>query len=404
MGGELMRSPTPGPSRLTAAAAVAAGAITFAVSAAALGAFGGPVTVAGLTAPRGLTPLDHGRLLIAEVGAGRILEMGPGGDLSVVHDGLPFTLISGPGGRYPAGPSAVVLRGGDYFYVVGEHTLRGFSELYRLSPGGSPEAVTGQEIVDRFPTNPLTNPYDLVAAPGGGFLISDSGTNTLLHVSEDGEISECVSFPRRENPVPLNGFTEIDVVPTGMAYGPDGALYVASLTGYPYPEGAAYVYRIETAVGDGATCGQAMVHAEGFTAATDLAFDEDGSMLVVEFSSDMRALAEDDIREAHRIPGRLVRWRDGEVTVVREGLVSPTAVVVADGRVFVSEEFAGRVSEIAVGEAGIGGWAWAGASLAGALVATLALLVPARLSGGAQGAVRLSRGRGDRGGPAPPRQ
>ncbi|MFP3881620.1 MAG: hypothetical protein ACLFRT_09660 [Actinomycetota bacterium] len=61
--------------------------------------------------------------------------------------------------------------------------------------------------------------------------------------------------------------------------------------------------------------------AEGFTAAT-------------EYSTDMRSLAEDDIREAQRISGRLVRWRNGEMTVVAEGLVSPSSVAITDGRVF----------------------------------------------------------------------
>lgn len=339
------------------------GVLAALITVAALGAFSSPVVVTGLTAPRGLTPTDDGGLLIAEVGAGRLLEMGPDGDISVIEDGLPFTLISGPEQRYPSGPSSVVERDGQYFYVVGEHTVRGFSELYRLEPGGNPDPMTGQEIVNRFGTNPLTNPYDLVLASDGGFLVSDSGINAVLHISEEGEITEYVTFPRRENPQPFNGFPEIDVVPTGLDRGPDGAVYVASLTGFPYPKGAAYIYRLEDVSGDGDVTagGEFSVFAEGFTTATDLAFDEDGSLLVVEFSTDLRELAQDhDIREADRIPGRLVRWRDGEITVVKEGLVSPTSVAVADGRIFVSEEFAGRVSEIPKEGSGSGAWVWAG--------------------------------------------
>lgn len=334
-----------------------------------LGAFSSPVVVTGLTAPRGLTPTEDGGLLIAEVGAGRLLEMSPGGRISVIAEGLPFSLISGPGERYPAGPSAVIALEGEYFYVVGEHIRRGFSELYRLEPGSTPEPVTGQEIVDRFPTNPLTNPYDLVLDPDGGFLVTDAGINAVLHITEAGEISEYVELGERENPQPLNGFSMIDVVPTGAAYGPDGALYIASLTGYPYPQGAAYVYRLEETV-DGV---EATVFAKGFTAATDLHFDKDGSLLVTEFSTDMRALAEDDIREAERIPGRLVRWRGGEIEVVAEGLVSPTSVAVTDGRMFVSEEFAGRVSEIVDEDPGPGVQTWVWAVLAGLAAGALAL-------------------------------
>jgi len=55
-----------------------------------------------------------------------------------------------------------------------------------------------------------------------------------------------------------------------------------------------------------------------------------------------------DREHARAAPGRLLRWRDGDSQVVSEGLVSPTAVAIVEGRVFVSEEFAGRVSEVRV--------------------------------------------------------
>ena len=334
----------------------------------------------GLTAPRGLSPTDDGGLLIAEVGAGRLLEMSPDGEISVIADGLPFTLISGPGNKYPAGPAAVIERDGRYFYVVGGYIEQGFSELYRLDPGGAPEPVTGQEIRNRFGSNPVTNPYDLAPAAGGGFLVTDSGVNSILHISEGGEISEYLDFPRRVNPEPGEGPDEFEVVPTGIDRGPDGALYVASLTGFPYPEGAAQIYRVEDVTADGATTveGEFTVFAEGFTAATDLVFAEDGSILVTEYSTDMRALAEDDIREAQRIPGRLVRWEDGEIRVVAERLVSPSSVAISDGRVFVSEEFAGRVTEIRTGDPGSNTAAWLWAFVAGLAAAVVTHFAPRR--------------------------
>ena len=57
----------------------------------------------------------------------------------------------------------------------------------------------------------------------------------------------------------------------------------------------------------------------------------------------MRSLAEVGFKESHLFPDRLVRWRDGVMSVVADGLVSPTAVGVARGRIYVSEEFADRV-------------------------------------------------------------
>ncbi|HEY7823141.1 MAG TPA: ScyD/ScyE family protein, partial [Acidimicrobiia bacterium] len=369
---------------LTGLLSISLGVVVGLATAALLGAFPSPVVVEGLTAPRGLTPTNDGGLLIAEVGAGRLLEMSPEGDVSVIADNLPFTLISGPQNKYPAGPSAVIRRDGEYFYVVGGYIEQGFSELYRLEPGGTPEPMTGQEISNRFGSNAVTNPYDLVPASGGGFLVSDSGINAILYISEDGEVFEYLDFPSRDNPQPSEGPAEFEVVPTGIARGPDHAVYVASLTGFPYPEGAAQVYRIEdvTATGETSVDGEFTVFADGFTAATDLVFDADGSMLVTEYSTDMRALAEDDIREAQRVPGRLVRWRDGEITVVADGLVSPSSVTITDGRIFVSEEFAGRVTEIPTGSSGANAAAWVWAVLAGAAAAVLALLAARMFSPG----------------------
>ena len=47
----------------------------------------------GLASPRGLTALDDGRLLIAEVGGGRLLILDRQNRLPVLHGGLPRLLI-----------------------------------------------------------------------------------------------------------------------------------------------------------------------------------------------------------------------------------------------------------------------------------------------------------------------
>jgi hypothetical protein len=301
----------------------------------------------GLEAPRSLTPLPGGGLLVAETGGGRLLEMSSDCEVTVIKDGLPHTL-GGPGGSHPTGVSAAIQVGEAYYYVVGEFRGSRYSTFNMLGPEGTVEVVAGGVDSNGFPATLITNPYDLVqSTTPGEFLISDSGRNAVLRVAEDGKISEYALFPRRE--VPESDGRVMDVVPTGLAYGPDGALYAASLTGYPYPQGAAYVYRMEDHNGDGDALddGETTVYAEGFSAATDLAFDEDGSLLVTEFSTNMRTLViELGTSSAAAIPGRLVRWQDGAIEVVAYGLVSPTSVAVAGGRIFVSEEFAGRITEI----------------------------------------------------------
>lgn len=312
-----------------------------------------PVVVTGLDAPRGLTPLEDGGLLIAEVLGGRVLRLDPSGQVTVLLEELPATM-GGPGERYPTGVSSAVMVNDVIYYIIGEFRGRGYSSLYKATAGGDPQHQAGGVARDGFPTTQLTNPYDLVPAPDGGFFVSDSGFNAVLHISRAGDVSEYATFADRPNPLyPEHDIRPtIDVVPTGLTYGPDNALYLTSLTGVPYPAGAAYVYRIEDINGDGEAmdAGETTVFAKGFSAATDLAFDEDGSLLVAEFSTDMAGLfRESDVSMGARAPGRLVRWRNGKIHVVAEGLVSPTAVAVVDGQLFVSEEFAGRVTEIVSG-------------------------------------------------------
>ena len=79
--------------------------------------------------PRGLTALDDGRLLIAEVGGGRLLILDRQNRLAVLHEGLP-RLKDGPEGA-PAGVSAAVQLGGITYYVVGEARVKEFREVSR---------------------------------------------------------------------------------------------------------------------------------------------------------------------------------------------------------------------------------------------------------------------------------
>lgn len=309
-----------------------------------------------LQAPRGLIPLDDGSLLVAEVLGGRLLRLAPDGSIIVIANDLPATL-SGPTSTYPTGISAAVLVDDTYYFIVGEFRGRRYSTLYRVKPGGTPVAVAGGVNRDGFPATPLTNPYDLVPAPDGGFFVSDGGANAVLYVTAAGEITEYAMFPRRENPEPGIHAT-IDVVPTGLTYGPDGALYLASFTGIPYPRGAAIVYRLEDTNGDGDAldAGETEVYAEGFSVATDVAF-RDGILLVTEFSVNMPQLVSDyGLSQAARIPGRLVRWRNGAIETVAGGLVSPTSVALASGDIYVSEEFAGRVTRVRPRSESIAAW------------------------------------------------
>ena len=335
---------------LAVAAAFLGGAAGFIAQAVASGNGDDRHAVAdGLVAPRGLHPLPDGALLIAE-GGGRILRLDPGGNLQTVADQLPTATSTLYGGMYMIGPSGVTYADGTYYFVVGEFREKGFREAYRYEPGGRPERLTGQDPIGLEPPNLLTNPYDLAIEPDGSLLVSDSGINAVLRVNTDGEVSRYVDI------APLTGVasTALDSVPTGLTRGPDGALYVGILSGHPYPQGAARVYRLEDRNRDGDAMdeGETTVYADGFTAVTDVAFDADGSLLVIEMSNDLATLDDLGYARSAEYPGRLVRWQgEGQaLEVVADDLFSPTALAVSvDGETFISEEFAGRVVRIGQG-------------------------------------------------------
>ena len=56
-------------------------------------------------------------------------------------------------------------------------------------------------------------------------------------------------------------------------------LYVSELTAFPYPEGKARVYRV-------GTDGQQTVVADGFTQLTDLEFDAQGNLYVLQYANE----------------------------------------------------------------------------------------------------------------------
>lgn len=349
-----------------------------------------PATLDGLVAPRGLTALGNAELVVAEGGAGRLLRWDLDGDPDVVSAEFPFLAQSRIAGESASGISAALQTAdGSYFAIVGEARAKGHQELYRLDPSGELAHVTRNDVLSTLPPLPIVNPYDLVQAANGDLLVTDSGRNAILRISQEGRIVDYVTFEPRED----TGDGPLDIVPTGAAWGPDGALYVASLTGWPHPPGAAIVYRIVDANGDGDAQddGEVSVYADGFTAATDIAFDADGALLVTEFSTRMAELVV-DLTAAHaaELSGRLVRRAlDGTTEVLADNLVGPTAVTVVSNRIFVSEEFAGRVVEIGPSPAARSGVRWLLVALAG--LGTIAI------AGGALWWLtgRTSQGRGE---------
>lgn len=205
-------------------------------------------------------------------------------------------------------------------------------------------ADLGQYEADHDPdaNGANANPYDLTFGADSHIYVSDAGANAVLRVHpETGDISTYFVLPSVPNPLfdQGTGGPTIDPVPTGLAFGLDGALYVSFLTGFPFPQGAAFFMRLADINGDGDAMesGEAFLVSGSLSALTDITFGPDGAPYLLEFSTNFLG---------ENVPGRLVRYSPSGNMEIAADLVTPTALIFSENRFYVSEEFAGIVSYI----------------------------------------------------------
>jgi hypothetical protein len=318
------------------------------------------VVASGLDNPRHLTFSPTGALYVVEAGrggAGPCVEhpdlgefcFGFSGAVTQVRDdgpdqrvltGLPSILSA----EDALGPSDIAFTGSQKFVLsVGlggsdefragfgpDGALLGTLVTGKLRHGGFSlfaDVLANEAVANPDGTDIDSNPVGLVRQ-GEGYIVADAGGNAVVRASHKGTFTTVAVLPPGSALAPpflgLPPGTQIptDAVPTSVVRGPDGAYYISQLTGFPFEQGDANIWRVVP--------GQApTVFASGLTNLTDLAFASDGSLYAVEIAS--TGLLNDPI-------GALVRVTPGadQHTTVAGGLFAPYGVALTDHAAYVT--------------------------------------------------------------------
>jgi hypothetical protein len=251
-----------------------------------------------------------------------------------VADGLPSNAT--PEGADASGPNDISFQGTGGAYITiglgGGPALRAalgnedFGTLIHMAASGRLKVV-GDVAMYEFAFNPAggpvdSNPFGVLAEPNDR-LVVDAGANALLRVAANGTMETVAVFPAQPNPTPV-GPPLIEAVPTSVARGPDGDLYVGQLTGAPFVPGLAKIYRVLPGQV------QPVVHCAGFKTIMDLAFEADGSLLVVEHATGGLFFPTNSGQLSRVAP-------DCSRTTLLAGLDRPTSVAVGDdGAIYVT--------------------------------------------------------------------
>ncbi len=269
---------------------------------------GNATTIAsGLRNPRGIAFAPNGALYVAEAGmggpgpcipspsqpppvvrcygeTGSLTRILPGGGFERILTGLPSLIL--PNGIAEGGPTDVSFLGTAASVIMGlagdPTAVRAalpanaalLGTLLHVTPSGKYKVIADVSAHEAR-LNPAggavdSNPYGIVVQPGRR-IVADAGANALVEVLANGHVGTFA--------LPANLADGRQPVPTSVAEGPDGALYVGLLTGFPFFRGTASVLRVSS---DG---GSIETFASGLTAVVDVAFDTGGALYVLEIAS-----------------------------------------------------------------------------------------------------------------------
>ncbi len=191
------------------------------------------------------------------------------------------------------------------------HTVRVLADLMAYEARRNPD----RGEIDSDPTG--------FVRTRGHFVVADAAGNDVLRVGGHRSTSTLAVFADRmvDNPF-APGKVPMQAVPTSVAVGPRGVLYVSELTGFPFPQGASRIYRLVP--GHAPT-----VWATGLTNVTDIAWHR-GSLYAVQ-------IADHGLLAPGMPMGSLVKVRGGAVhRTVAGSLSAPYGVALRRGAAYVT--------------------------------------------------------------------
>ena len=246
------------------------------------------------------------------------------------------TNIDATTGDQQYGPGGALL--GDLVAFTGKHNSKThvLAQLGPFEAANNPDNGEGTAVAIGEEAAIDSDPYAFVPWHGG-FAVADAAGNDLLFV-KNGKISVLAVFPTiseiappftlgpdQTEPVPVDA----QPVPDSLAVGPDGALYIGQLGGFPFGVGQQSVFRYSKHSG-------LTTYATGFTAIGDVAFDHSGNLLVLEIDQ----IGLDDPSPGLPTPGALIkvdRWSKHQTTLLTDGLEFPTGMAVGNhGEIYIS--------------------------------------------------------------------
>lgn len=277
----------------------------------------GSVVAEGLASPRGITAGPDGTLYVAESGSGgeqkvtiplqgqptevglgttgRVSRIARDGTKSVLVSNLPSSLANGEA----TGPAGLIYASGALWLTtggarVGIPARANEGAVLRVDPqSGATQSIASLQQYEEA-NNPDgfaidSNPYGLALGPDGMLYVADAGGNALYKVNPAGgqpvlvTLFEGLPLPEAlRGPGPFaqgnparGGKFEMDPVPTGVTFDPNGVLNVGLLSGFPFLTGGAKLLSVMPA-------GMVSEIAGGFTTITDVELGPDNMLYVVE--------------------------------------------------------------------------------------------------------------------------